>query len=66
MNWYYIGKTAPLDKLARKITGNNSTYTEKELKYFTIIIELKRPDYPQRLYAELLKELEDEDIVRPI
>ena len=27
MNWYYIGKTAPLDKIARKITGNKgNTY----------------------------------------
>lgn len=36
---------------SREATGNNNTYIERELELFEKIKSLKRPDYPQRLYA---------------
>jgi len=39
---------------SREKTGNNNTYTEYELALHKEIINLKKPDYPQRLHAKPL------------
>jgi hypothetical protein len=50
--------------LSRENTGNNTTYTERELEIYTIIKNLNDPGYPQRLHARPLNE--GEDIVRTV